>query len=62
LLNKLYEVFICTCAAGNCSYRPMNKHEAKCTLQIVWHLSSCFVHYFIWKFETVFFCRSWDCS
>jgi len=22
----------------------------------------CFVHYFSWKFETLFFWRGWDCS
>jgi len=22
----------------------------------------CFVHYYNWKFETLFFCWGWDCS
>jgi len=22
----------------------------------------CFLHYFNWKFETLFFCRGWYCS
>jgi len=22
----------------------------------------CFIHFFNWKFETLFYCRGWDCS
>jgi len=40
---------------GAAVYLYVNKHEAKCTLQIV-QPSCCFVHYFSWKFETLFFC------
>jgi len=25
-------------------------------------LAAVFVHYFNWKFETLFFCWGWDCS
>jgi len=40
----------------------VNKHEAKCTLQIVQHLLLfCWLPYFNWKLKTLFFCRGWDC-
>jgi len=38
----------------------VNKHKAKCILIIVRPLfCSFFVHYFNWKFETLFFCWGW---
>jgi len=61
LVNKLYEVSVCSRTAGNLQLY-VNKHEEKCTLLIVRQLLQfCSLkRYFNWKFETLFFCRGWN--
>jgi len=48
LLNKLNDIFVCACTAGNRQFY-VNKREAKHTLLILCGTCYYFVHYFNWN-------------
>jgi len=62
LLSKLYEVLVCACTAKSFICTRISASMKQNALSELCGTCCCFVHYINWKFESLFFCWSWDCS